>query len=135
MLRASIWVLHISIKITNRKMLLKDIIAVFVALGAAMHNRYSDYLRAERLRGSKFGSRGSQIVDFSISSRPALGSTQPGALSPGVKGGKSVLLTTQPNYVPKSKNVNLYIRVPNTSFVMSCLTQNLCTGTFFTLFI
>jgi hypothetical protein len=41
----------------------------------------------------------------------------------GVKGGKGVLLTTHLNYVPRSKNVDLYIRNPNTSFVASYLTK------------
>jgi hypothetical protein len=43
----------------------------------------------------------------------------------GARGCKSVgvLLTTQPNYVPKSKSVDLYIHVPNTS-----LTNTLGTG-------
>jgi hypothetical protein len=45
----------------------------------------------------------------------------------GMKGCKGVLLTTHANYVPRSTDVDLYIRVPNTSFVASCLT-NLSTG-------
>jgi hypothetical protein len=90
-------------------------------------SRYSDCLRAVRLRGSRFESRGSRILDFSISSRQALGSPSlisngyPGALSPGAKGGKGVLLTAHTKYLQRSKNVDLYNRIPNTSIVASCL--------------
>jgi hypothetical protein len=46
--------------------------------------------------------------DFSSVSRPALGPTQPsiqcvpGVLSPGVKRGRGVMLTTHPHLVPRS---------------------------------
>jgi hypothetical protein len=32
-----------------------------------------------------------------------------GGCIPGCKGDKGVLLTTQPNYVPRSKDVDLYV--------------------------
>jgi hypothetical protein len=86
-------------------------------------SRYSYGLQAGRLRGSRLESRGS------ISSRPALGSTQPpfqsvpGTPSSEVKGGKGVLLTTRSKYVPMAKNVDLHIRDSNTSFAASCLTK------------
>jgi hypothetical protein len=56
----------------------------------------------------------SRILFFSKLSRASLGCTQPsfrqvpGALSPGVEGGKSVMLTTHPNCVPMSRNVALH---------------------------
>jgi hypothetical protein len=82
------------------------------------------------VRGSRFESRGSRILDFSISFRQAFGSPSlfssgyPGALSPGAKGGKGVLLTAHPKYLQRSKDVDLYNRIPNTSIVTSCLTTS-----------
>lgn len=59
-------------------------------------------------------------ISLSTVSRPALECTQlpfqraPGTLSPGIKGRKVVLLTTHRNYLPRSRKVDLYTRVPST---------------------
>jgi hypothetical protein len=58
----------------------------------------------------------------------------PTALSQEVKGSKGVLLNSHHNYMPRPKNVDVDIRVPNTSFVASCLTQTLSTGAALTLY-
>jgi hypothetical protein len=42
-------------------------------------------------------------------SRPALGPTQPPVLSPGVKRGRGVTLTTHPNVVPRTRMSMIYI--------------------------
>jgi hypothetical protein len=53
--------------------------------------------------------QGQRIFLLALASRPALGPTQPpiqqvpGILSPGVKRGRGVLLTTNPHIVPRSR--------------------------------
>jgi hypothetical protein len=66
------------------------IVAPLIPLRGSL-SRYSDWLRARRPRGQSWSPGGGKNIRFSISSRPALGPTQPpiqwvpGALSPGVK--------------------------------------------------
>jgi hypothetical protein len=74
--------------------------------------QYSDWLRAER---PGFDPRQRQrIFPLTSASKPALGPTQPplqwvpGALSPGVKRGRGVMLTTHPLLVPRSGNSRSY---------------------------
>jgi hypothetical protein len=60
---------------------------------------------------------------LSCVSRPALGSTQPpvqwvpGVLSPGLKRGRGVTLTTQPHLVPRSRMSRSYTPLPPSAFV------------------
>jgi hypothetical protein len=62
---------------------------------------------------------GDGIFPVTSASRPALGPTQPpiqfvpGALSPGVKRGRSVTLTTHPLPVPKLKKEGLHLLSPS----------------------
>jgi hypothetical protein len=73
--------------------------------------------------GSGFDSRrGQRIFPLASVSRPALGPTQPpvqwvpGVLSPGVKRGLGVTLTTHPHLVPRSRMSRSY-----TSSAPKCL--------------
>jgi hypothetical protein len=70
---------------------------------------YSVWLRAGRLGDlSSIPGRGERIFPVSSVSRPALGPTQPpvqsvpGVLSPGLKRGRGVMLTTHSHLVPRS---------------------------------
>jgi hypothetical protein len=62
--------------------------------------------------------RGQRIFPVASVSRPALGPTQPpvqwvpGVLSPGVKRGRGVMLTTQPYLVPRSRMSRSYTSSP-----------------------
>jgi hypothetical protein len=64
-------------------------------------------------RGS-FPDKGRGFLPLTSASRPALGPTQPpvqwvrGALSPGVKGGRGVMLTTYPLLVPRLRKSRSY---------------------------
>jgi hypothetical protein len=66
----------------------------------------SDYGLDDRAIGVRFPA-GAKIFPLASVSRPALGPTQPplqwvpGALSPGVKRGWGVMLTTYPHLVPR----------------------------------
>jgi hypothetical protein len=63
-------------------------------------------------------------------SRPALGPNQPpvqlapGVLSPGVKHGRGVMLTTHPHLVPRSRMSRNYTSLPPSAFIA-------CSGTAF----
>jgi hypothetical protein len=63
--------------------------------------------------------------DFSSVSRPALGPTKPpvqwvpGVLSPGLKRGRGVTLTTHPHLVPRSSMSRSYTSSPPSAF-MAC---------------
>jgi hypothetical protein len=67
----------------------------------------SDYGLDDRAIGVRSPAEAKDIFPLSVS-RPALGPTQPavqwvlGVLSPGVKRGRSVTLTTHPHIVPRS---------------------------------
>jgi hypothetical protein len=67
----------------------------------------SDYGLDDRAIGVR-SQAGAKIFSLASVSRPALGSTQPpaqwvpGVLSPGVKRGRGVMLTTHPHLVPNS---------------------------------
>jgi hypothetical protein len=67
----------------------------------------SDYGLDDRAIGVR-SRQGQRIFPLSSVSRPALGPTQPpvkwvpGVLSPGVKRGRGVMLTTHPHLVPRS---------------------------------
>jgi hypothetical protein len=53
--------------------------------------------------------RGERIHSLASVSRPALGPTQPPVLSPGVKRGRGVTLTTHPHVVPRTRMSMRYI--------------------------
>jgi hypothetical protein len=79
-----------------------------------------------RLQRSGFYPRQEQrIFPLSSISRPALGPTQPpvqwvpGVLSPGVKRGRGVMLTTHPHLVPRSRMSRSYNSSPP-SACMAC---------------
>jgi hypothetical protein len=78
-------------------------------------------------RGSIPG-RGERIFPLASVSRPALGPTQPpvqwvpGVLSPGLKRGRGVTLTTPPHPVPRSRMSRSYTSSPSSAFVA-------CSGT------
>jgi hypothetical protein len=82
-------------------------------------NWYGVWLRSGRSgdRGSIPG-RGERIFPLDSLSRPALGPTLhhihwvPGVLSPGLKCGRDVTLTTHPRLVPKSRMSTSYISSP-----------------------
>jgi hypothetical protein len=76
---------------------------------------------------SVFDSRqGQRIFPVSSVSRPALGPTQPpvqwvqGVLSPGVKRGRNVTLTTHPHLVPRSRMCRSYTSSLSPSAFMVC---------------
>jgi hypothetical protein len=77
--------------------------------------------RAIRVR-SPAGAKG---FPLSSVSRPALGPTQPpvqwvpGVLSPGLKCGRNVMLTTHPHLVPRSRMSRSYTSSPPSAF-MAC---------------
>jgi hypothetical protein len=83
------------------------------------------------LRAGLQGDRGSipgrdeRIFPLASVSRPALGPTQPpvqwvpGVLSPGLKHGQGVTLTTHPHLVPRSRMIRSYISSPPSAF-MAC---------------
>jgi hypothetical protein len=81
--------------------------------------RYSVWIRAGRPgdRGL-FPRRGERIFSLASVSRPALGPTQPpvqripGVLSPGLKRGLGVKLTTHPYLVPRSRMSRSYTSSP-----------------------
>jgi hypothetical protein len=79
-------------------------------------SQYSIWLRAGR---SGFNPRhGQRIFLLAAASRPALGPTQPptqwvpGVLSPGVKRGRGVMLTTHPHLVPRLRMSRSYTSSP-----------------------
>jgi hypothetical protein len=92
-------------------------------------SHYSVWLRAGRLsdRGSIPG-RGEMIFPLASVSRPALGPAQPpvqwvpGVLSPGLKRGRGVTLTTRPHLVPRSNMSRSYTSSPQSALVV-------CSGT------
>jgi hypothetical protein len=78
-------------------------------------------LRGLRTTGSRSGfdpRQGQRIFPLACVSRPALGPTQPpiqwvpGVLSPGVKRGRGVALTTHPHLVPRLKMSRSYTSSP-----------------------
>jgi hypothetical protein len=75
-------------------------------------------------RGSIPG-RGKRICPLASVSRLALGTTQPpvqwipGCLSPGLRRGRGVMLTTHPHLVPRSRMSKRYTRLPLSAF-MAC---------------
>jgi hypothetical protein len=82
-------------------------------------SQYSVLLRAGRL-GCRDSSpvRGERIFALTSVSRPAVGPIQPpvqwvlGVLSPGVKCGQGVTLTTHPHLVPRSRMSSSYTSSP-----------------------
>jgi hypothetical protein len=81
----------------------------------------SDYGLDDRANGIR-SLQGQSIFPLSSVSRPALGSTQPpvqwvsGVLSPGVKRGRGVTLTTHPHLVPRSWISRSYSSSPSKRF-------------------
>jgi hypothetical protein len=75
-------------------------------------------------RGSMSG-RGGRIFPLASVSKPALWPTQPpvqwvpGALSPGLKRGRGMTLTTHPHLVPRSRTSRSYTSSPPSAF-MAC---------------
>jgi hypothetical protein len=67
-----------------------------------------------KMRAGSISGRGKRIFPLASVSRPALGPTQPpvqwvpGVLSPGVKRGRGVTLTTHPHLVPRSRMSRSY---------------------------
>jgi hypothetical protein len=100
-------------------------------------SQYSVWLWAGRPgeRGS-IPSRGERIFPIASLSRPALGPTQPPVqwvpvvLSPGVKSGLGVTLTTHPHVMPRSIMSRSYISSPPSSFVACSGTALAFLGTF-----
>jgi hypothetical protein len=84
----------------------------------------SDYGLDDRASGVRFPV-GQRIFPLSSVSRPALRPTQPpvqlvpGVLSPGVKRGRGVMLTTHPHLVPRSRMSRSYTSSPP-SASMAC---------------
>jgi hypothetical protein len=78
-------------------------------------SRYSDWLRAGRLRGRSSSPGRVKNFLFSTSSRPALGPTHwvPGALFPGVRW-PGVKLTTHLHLVPRSRKCESIHPLPHT---------------------
>jgi hypothetical protein len=81
-------------------------------------SQYSVWLRT-RQSGDRDSIPGrGKGVSSSLSARPARGHTQfpvqwvPGVLSPGVKGGRCVTLTTHPHLVPRSRMSRSYTSSP-----------------------
>jgi hypothetical protein len=91
----------------------------------------SDYGLDDRIGRSRFDPRQGQIFLLALASRPALGPTQPpiqwvpGVLSPGVKSGRGVTLTTHPHLVPRLRMSRSY------TFSPPCASMA-CSGTAFT---
>jgi hypothetical protein len=87
--------------------------------GLGQLSQYSVWLRAGQPgdRGSIPG-KGERISPLASVSRPALGTTQPpvlwvpGVLSPGVKCGRGVTLTTRSHLVPRSRMSRGYTSSP-----------------------
>jgi hypothetical protein len=92
---------------------------MILVMWAGYLSQYSVWLRAGRsgYRGSIPG-RGERIFPLASVSRPALGPTQlpfqwvPGVLSPAVKRGRDLTLTTYPHLVPRSCRSRRYISSP-----------------------
>jgi hypothetical protein len=90
---------------------------LFCMRGKLSH--YSVWLRAGRPddTGSIPG-RNDRILPLAFVSRPTLGPTQPsvqwvpGVLSPGVKRGRGVTLTTHPHLLPRSRMSRIYTSSP-----------------------
>jgi hypothetical protein len=80
----------------------------------------SDYGLDNRAIGVRSPAGAKDLASFS---RPALGPTQPpvqwvpGVLSPGLKRGRSVTLTTRPHLVPRLRMSRSYTSSPPSSFI------------------
>jgi hypothetical protein len=81
-------------------------------------SRYSDWLLARRPRGQSSSPSMVKNFLFSMSSRPALGSTQPqiqwvlGALSPGIKRRQGCEADHSPQASAEVKNMWIYTSTP-----------------------
>jgi hypothetical protein len=91
----------------------------------------SVWLRGGRPDGlSSIPGRGERIFPLTSESRPALRPTQPpvqwvpGDISPGLRRGRGVTLTTHPHLVPRSRMSRSYTSSPTSAFVA-------CSGTAF----
>jgi hypothetical protein len=95
----------------------------------AIISQYNVWLRTGRPGDlCSIPGRGERVFPLTSVSRPALGPTQPpvqwvpGVLSPGLKRGRGVTLTTHPHLVPRSKMRRSYTSSPPSASVA-------CSGT------
>jgi hypothetical protein len=92
-------------------------ILIDTLLGCSSGSIVSDYGLDDRAIGVR-SPAGAEIFPLASVSRPALGPTQPpvqwlpGVLSPGVKRGPGVMLTTHPHLVPRSLMSRYYTSSP-----------------------